>query len=188
MGEKISKLTVPTSTADASTSTAIEPRRRHIAQKYLVIWFDDNVDETSDDYNNTQAQLRSIVNEVIICKEPVHCLQCLDEVYDEKVFIISSDALGQDIVQQIHDMPKVDTIYIFRQDNATDEEWTKNWAKIEGVLTSTQSICESLKKGLVEKAERENVGKKGKCRNSKRRKKKLEKGKRRKVNVENCVF
>ncbi|CAM4986027.1 unnamed protein product [Rotaria socialis] len=63
-----------------------------------------------------------------------------------KAFVISSGALGQSLVQDIHSMPKVDVIYIFCGNKARHEPWAKDWSKIRGVFTSIKPICESLKK------------------------------------------
>ncbi|CAF1677588.1 unnamed protein product, partial [Rotaria magnacalcarata] len=65
---------------------------------------------------------------------------------DGKAFIILSGALGQHLVAGIHGMPKVDAIYIFCGNKARHEPWAKDWPKIQGVFTSINPICESLKK------------------------------------------
>ncbi|CAF4841335.1 unnamed protein product, partial [Rotaria magnacalcarata] len=49
---------------------------------------------------------------------------------DGKAFIISSGALGQHLVTDIHGMPKVDAIYIFCGNKARQWLWTKDWPKI----------------------------------------------------------
>ncbi|CAF5083701.1 unnamed protein product, partial [Rotaria sp. Silwood1] len=65
---------------------------------------------------------------------------------DEKVFVISSGAFGQHLVPEIHDIPHLDTIYIFCGNKARHEQWVKQWSKIRGVFTSIKPICELLKK------------------------------------------
>ncbi|CAF4708941.1 unnamed protein product, partial [Rotaria socialis] len=39
---------------------AAMPSRRRMAQNYLVIWVDGNIDENNDDYRSTLAQLRTV--------------------------------------------------------------------------------------------------------------------------------
>ncbi|CAF1202699.1 unnamed protein product, partial [Rotaria magnacalcarata] len=41
-------------------SAAAMPSRRRMAQNYLVIWVDGNIDESNDDCRNTLAQLRAV--------------------------------------------------------------------------------------------------------------------------------
>ncbi|CAF2213502.1 unnamed protein product, partial [Rotaria magnacalcarata] len=150
MGGQKSKSTIPKSTVSAATSRTTtsdttQPRRRMV-QNYLVIWVDGNIDENTEDCRNTLAQLRAVVSEVNVCTTPEGCIEFLNEMDDGKAFIISSGALGQHLVADIHGMPKVDAIYIFCGNKARQWLWTKDWPKIRGVFTSINPICESLKK------------------------------------------
>ncbi|CAF2047614.1 unnamed protein product [Rotaria magnacalcarata] len=140
-GEKVK----PTASSRTTTSDATQPRRR-MAQNYLVIWVDGNIDENTKDCRNTLAQLRAAVSEVNVCATPEGCIEFLNELDDGKAFIISSGALGQHLVADIHGMAQVDAIYIFCGNKVRHEPWAKDWPKIRGVFTSIKPICESLKK------------------------------------------
>ncbi|CAF4740290.1 unnamed protein product, partial [Rotaria sp. Silwood2] len=125
-----------TSTASSNT---VQPRR-HIIQNYFLIWIDGNIDQEHKDCQNTLDQLRSVVHEVHICTTSAQCIQFLNDIDDEKAFVISSGALGQHLVPTIHGMAQLDTIYIFCSNKARHEQWTKEWSKIQGVFTSIQPI------------------------------------------------
>ncbi|CAM4828703.1 unnamed protein product [Rotaria magnacalcarata] len=141
----VPKSTVSVTTSRTSTSNATQPRRRMV-QNYLVIWVDGNIDENTEDCRNTLAQLRAAVSEVNVCTTPEGCIDFLNKMDEGKAFVISSGALGQSLVNDIHGMPKVDAIYIFCGNKARHEPWAKDWPKIRGVFTSIKPICESLKK------------------------------------------
>ncbi|CAM2727746.1 unnamed protein product [Rotaria socialis] len=148
-GQKF-KSTVPKSTVSAALnratlSGAIPPRRR-MTQNYLVIWVDGSIDENNSDCRNTLAQLRAVVSDVNVCTTSEQCVEFLNEIDDGKAFIISSGALGQSLVNDIHSLPKVYAIYIFCGNKMRHESWAKEWPKIRGVFTSIKPICESLKK------------------------------------------
>ncbi|CAF2127199.1 unnamed protein product [Rotaria magnacalcarata] len=138
-----------TASSRATTSDAMQPRHR-MAQNYLVIWVDDNIDENNEDCRNTLAQLRTVVSEVNVYTTPQGCIDFLNEMDEGKAFVISSGTLGQSLVNDIHGMPKVDAIYIFCGNKARHEPWAKDWPKIRGVFTSMKLICESLKKVVRE--------------------------------------
>ncbi|CAM2726950.1 unnamed protein product [Rotaria socialis] len=127
-------------------SVAAMPSRRRMAQNYLVIWVDGKIDENNDDCRNTLVQLRAVISDVNVCTTPEQCVEFLNEIDDGKAFIISSGALGQILVNDIHGIPKVDAIYIFCDNKECHESWSKDWSKIRGVFTSIKPICESLKK------------------------------------------
>ncbi|CAF4694845.1 unnamed protein product, partial [Rotaria socialis] len=76
---------------------ATMPSGRRMAQNYLVIWVDGNIDESNDDYRNTLAQLRTVVIDVKVCTTPEQCVEFLNEIDDGKAFIISSGVLGQSL-------------------------------------------------------------------------------------------
>ncbi|CAF1456877.1 unnamed protein product [Rotaria sp. Silwood1] len=119
-------------------------RRRQMAENYLVIWVDGNINMENQDCQNTLAQLRGVVNDVNPCTTAEQCIDKLQENSEETSFVISSGALGQHLVPDIHGMPKLDGIYIFCGNKQRHQEWAKNWPKIKGVHTTIKSICEKL--------------------------------------------
>ncbi|CAM4808793.1 unnamed protein product [Rotaria magnacalcarata] len=145
MSEKKVKSTVVGAASKTATSNDMRPRRRMV-QNYLIIWIDGNINLNNCDCQNTLEQLRTVVNEVKLCTTPSQCIEILNEIDDGKVFIISSGALCQHLVPDIHEMPTVDAIYIFGDNKANHEQLAKEWTKIRGVFTSIEPICESLKK------------------------------------------
>ena len=56
----------------------------------------------------------------------------------QEAFVISSGALGQHLVFDIHNMAQVHTIYIFCDNKQLHEGWANEWPKIEGVFTDNQ--------------------------------------------------
>ncbi|CAF3699095.1 unnamed protein product [Rotaria sp. Silwood1] len=128
-----------------TSSNTMQPKRCMI-QNYLLIWIDENINEANKDCQNTLTQLRSVVNEVTICTEPAQCIKCLNDMNDEKAFVISSGALGQHLIPQIHDMPQLYAIYVFCGNESQHKVWIQEWSKIQGVFTSIKPICDSLKK------------------------------------------
>ncbi|CAF1340628.1 unnamed protein product [Adineta ricciae] len=124
-----------------------QPRQRMV-QNCLLVWVDANIDEKDQDCQNTLTHLRSVVNDVNICSQPDACVQFLNSIGDEKAFVITSGSLGQHLVPEIHDIPQVNTIYIFCSNKSTHETWTKSWSKVEGVHTNIKEICEALTTGV----------------------------------------
>ena len=128
----------------ASSGTSQSWRSR--SQSYLLIWTDGNFDDTKKDCQNTLKQLRSVVNEVHPLTTPAQCITFLNEMDKQRAFVVSSGALGRELVPEIHDIQRVDTIYIFCANKQRHEEWAKHWSKIQGVYIKIQPICNLLKK------------------------------------------
>ena len=88
---------------------------------------------------------QNIVNPIKTFINVEACLEFLKKIENEKICMIISGSLAQDIVPQIHNMSQVDTIFIFCGNKKLHELWIKDWSKIKGVFTEIDSICEALK-------------------------------------------
>ncbi|CAF4935478.1 unnamed protein product, partial [Rotaria sp. Silwood1] len=119
-------------------------QRQRMAENYLVIWVDENIDMANEDCQNTMEQLRAVVNQVNTCTTAEQCIQQLTENQEKISFIISSGAVGQHLVPNIHDMAKLNAIFIFCGNKQRHQVWAQNWTKIKGVHTSIKHICEKL--------------------------------------------
>ncbi|CAF0876685.1 unnamed protein product [Adineta steineri] len=131
-----------------NTSTVSKGRRRiniQQTQNVLLIWLDSNIDETNDDCQNTITKLRSVVNDINTYTNCDQCLKFIQTVINKKVCMVISVSLGQHIVPRVHNMPQVDSIFIFCDNKNYHEQWVKDWRKIKGVFTDITPICEALK-------------------------------------------
>jgi hypothetical protein len=134
--------------SNAATKTAATygdsyPTQR-MAQNYLLIWVDAGIDQTSKEFQNTLEQLQSVMSNVKTLTEPAQCVQFLNTIDQERVFVITSGSLGQQLVPDIHAIPQLDAIYIFCGNKSRHEQWTKKWSKIKGIHTVMKPICEAL--------------------------------------------
>ncbi|CAF5038097.1 unnamed protein product, partial [Rotaria sp. Silwood1] len=135
MDGKNSKEANAHSTTDATASTTASSvammRRERMAENYLVIWVDETIDPNNEHCQQILAELRGVVNQINLCTTTVQCVQWLNESNEETSFLISSGAFGQKLVPDIHEMPKLDAIYIFCTNTEHHEQWAKNWTKIK---------------------------------------------------------
>ena len=112
----------------------------------LVLWLDDTIEETSNDFKNIQTQLQRVIHTISIFKTEEACIQFIEEQVKEKLNIIVSGSLGSTFVPRIHAMSQVNAIFIFDSHNSICEEgWMRVWAKIGGIFTSTVSLCQALR-------------------------------------------
>jgi tetratricopeptide (TPR) repeat protein len=89
--------------------------------------------------------LRQVVNTVNTFVDVDECIDFINDIKQEKVFVISSGALGKTTVPMVHDKPQVSNIYIFCGNKGHHEKWAKEWPKVAGVYTDITPICEALK-------------------------------------------
>jgi tetratricopeptide (TPR) repeat protein len=136
-----------TKQASGSPSSACERQQSRIrmVQNVLLIWLDNNIDDKSDDSQNTVAQLRPVVNSIHTYTDGDQCIQFIETIDNDKVCIIISDSLGQHIVPRVHNISQVDSIFILCDNKQRHEQWTKDWPKIKGEFTDISLICKALK-------------------------------------------
>ncbi|CAF2603110.1 unnamed protein product [Rotaria sp. Silwood2] len=128
-----------------TNSTAMLPGRVHrILQNFLLIWLDTNIDESKQDFINSLTQLRHLVASITTFTGAQECVNFLRDIKKEKVFMIVSGSLGQQILPEIHAWPQLDSIYVFCGNPSLHEQWAKTMFKVKGVHNDIEPICKAL--------------------------------------------
>src|SRR5277367_388723 len=117
-----------------------------MVQNVILIWLDNNINDNNDDCLYMIAQLRRVVDTVKTFNDVDQCVDFLTDIHHEKVFMIISGTLCQNIVPLIHDAAQLHTIFIFPENKTKDEQWIKKWAKLKEKFTEISPICETLQK------------------------------------------
>ena len=63
---------------------------------------------------------------------------------------ISESVDQRQLVQQIHDLPQVEAIYIISDNPDEQHSWASNWSKIRGVRNQLEPICEALQEAVTQ--------------------------------------
>ncbi|CAF3436925.1 unnamed protein product [Rotaria sp. Silwood1] len=132
------------STKNTRSDTVIRRPVRQVLQNFPLIWLDTDFDESRDDYKESIQHLRHIVATVTTFTDVDECIDFLSDIENEKVFMIISGTLGQYIIPQIQACPQLVSIYVFCDDQSIHERWTETIAKVKGVYTQIEPICEAL--------------------------------------------
>ncbi|CAF1529550.1 unnamed protein product [Adineta steineri] len=122
-------------------------RRMHMQkmQNVPLIWLDNNINDNNADCNNIIKQLKCVANNISTFADGKECVEFIQTMTNNKVRMIVSESLGQNIVPHVHHMPQIDTIFIFSNNQECDKQWVREWPKIKGVFTDITIICETLK-------------------------------------------
>ncbi|CAF3838291.1 unnamed protein product [Adineta steineri] len=131
-------------------STPDVPQPTPLIEDHLLIWTDGSIGKNDEHSQDTLSELHKAVKKVETCTKSEQCIKLLNGMNNEKVLIICSGSLGKDLVSQIHHMPNLVGIYIFCGNEAFHTEWTTNWPKIKLVSTKIESICNAMKKELID--------------------------------------
>jgi response regulator RpfG family c-di-GMP phosphodiesterase len=97
---------------------------------FSIIWLDSNDD--IDEIQNTEQKLRAIINHFKRFQDAKECQQYIEQKpkHDRLVLIVSRQ-LGQEIVPFIHNLRQVSSIYVYCQDKESGEQWINNFIKVK---------------------------------------------------------
>lgn len=95
-----------------------------------LVWLDISINDSPEN-RSIQRQLRMIINQLHTfekadeCEDYIRSASCHDQI-----MIIVSGMSGRWLVPRIHSLEQVYSIYIYCMDRKTNEQWTKNFAKV----------------------------------------------------------
>ena len=120
-------------------------KKSRILQNYRVVWVDGNINNSNNECRNKLEKLQGVFNDVQLFNNANACVDCLQDILEEKVFVILSDSLVEEMVPIIHSLVQVATICILCDHRVQDQTWNKDWWKVKDVYTDIDSICDALK-------------------------------------------
>ncbi|CAF1480451.1 unnamed protein product [Adineta steineri] len=144
--KKYPPTTTATTTSQCTRVRLQRPAHVRRIQNFILIWLDANINTDTEKCQNIISQLREVVNTIYTFTNVDECVNFINGIQEEKVFIIFSDAYEQTTVPVIHDKPQVSTIFILCENKKRYEQWTSDWPKVKGVYTEIKSIRQALKK------------------------------------------
>jgi len=119
-------------------------QQQHIIRNMILIWLDTNIDETKKEYHDIVTTLRTVADTVKLYTDSKALKECLTKIENEKVYILISGSVGEHIIPSIHNLPQLDSAFIFCHDRARHKLWTDDWPKIRDVYTTVKPICQVL--------------------------------------------
>ncbi|CAF3898017.1 unnamed protein product, partial [Adineta steineri] len=110
---------------------------------FSLIWLDAtvNVKDTRD----TEVKLRSIINHIKKFQDIKQCQQYIEQTSQkDRLVIIVSGQLGQEIVPHIHQLRQVISIYVYCMDKKSNEQWAYKFAKIKSVVVDLNELVSQI--------------------------------------------
>ncbi|CAF4774063.1 unnamed protein product, partial [Rotaria sp. Silwood2] len=86
---------------------------KNIIENYIIIWLNPNLDLSNEENKELISQLRSIVNTTITLTDIDQCIKFLEQIKNEKVFLIISDCFIKQIALLEEEFTQLNSIYIF---------------------------------------------------------------------------
>ncbi|CAF1567293.1 unnamed protein product, partial [Rotaria sp. Silwood1] len=131
------------STKISSSSKSVEQSMNSNLESFTCLWLDQNVNSTQDNLQ-TQKELRQVINHLRTFDNIDECEQYIRNITKEKVVLIVSGSLGQQIVSRLHDLPQFSACYVFCQDQKANEQWANKYHKVNGVFVERGKLVAKI--------------------------------------------
>ena len=100
-------------------------------ETFSLLWLDASVHKSQENVD-AQQRLRSIINHLKTFDNAQHCEQYIRQMsHNDRVVVISSGRLGQEMVPRIHKLRQVCSIYVYCADKTKNEMWANNFSKVQ---------------------------------------------------------
>jgi tetratricopeptide (TPR) repeat protein len=120
----------------------LSPKRRppRLTETFRLIWLDSQFNETIKD----KRQLACLFDSIEKFFDPDQCVDFLTNIKLQKVLMIISHVFSEQIVPLVHDIPQLDSIFVFCCETINDQLWSNDYRKVKGFFTEMSSICDLL--------------------------------------------
>jgi tetratricopeptide (TPR) repeat protein len=117
-------------------------------ENFVLIWFDSNIKETSQEYHDSILLLQRYVNSIILVSDQLEYSYLIQHFKKEKLFIIVSGTFGSTLADVMEKTSHIYSVYVYCGQRQYHEEWATNFPKIKGVFTDIAPICDALRRDI----------------------------------------
>ena len=110
-----------------------------------LLWLDSNIDDSCDSLH-TQSQLDELSNCVLLYTDCDLCINYIQTITREKIFLIISDKIWQPFGPQIHSFKTITAIFIFCDDHKVHDPILDRYSKVIGIFTNQHDLLQSIRK------------------------------------------
>ncbi|CAF3335825.1 unnamed protein product [Rotaria sp. Silwood2] len=144
---KISALTHSLASSSLSTKAKHVNSKRNL-ESITLIWYDSNIDKTNDT-KKTMNELREINNGVVFHTDQEVCIDDIKSIATEKIFLVTSGRDATMILEEIHALTQVDSIFIFCFKPKKYQNLLQKFSKLIGIYTERQDLLNALKENII---------------------------------------
>lgn len=129
---------------DGSVKTR-RPLRTRILQNFHLVWLDENLDESNEEYHQSIQQFQQVVSTVNTFPDIDECLDFVSDLTNDTALLIVSRQFADDVLAVVHELSQVHAIYIVCKTESELKRWENASSKIHGAYTDMPSICQKIR-------------------------------------------
>jgi hypothetical protein len=114
-----------------------------------LIWVDWDADKTADCLH-THDCLRAVVNDVKVFNNAEQSIEYIQWIASEKnIFLIISGLLAESVLSQTHNVPQLESVYIFCLDKEKHASLVNQYAKIRGIFVDKFKLFHQMAEDVL---------------------------------------
>ena len=98
-------------------------------EDFSVLWCDSNVNATQEN-RQTQIGLRKPINFLRTFETSKECKSYIQRHAEEKIVLVVSGTLGQQLVPEVHHLAQVNAVYVYCRKKEEHSEWSRAYDKV----------------------------------------------------------
>ncbi|CAF1931645.1 unnamed protein product [Rotaria magnacalcarata] len=136
----LARLGIVRQTNSRKKSIHSTPRLIGNTENFLLVYLNSAIPEDS-----LVMEFRSLVNYLKIFDDVDDCIAFINNISNEKIIFIVSDALGDPVVSRIQDLQQLFAVYVLCQTEEQADSWSTNQPKIRGISVDINQILAQIK-------------------------------------------
>ena len=126
------------------TKVAAKAVKYENVENMIGIWLDSTSNELNGDNEHTIIQLQNTINFVKIFDDAEKCLNFINSIQNEKIFLIISGSLGPTFAPLVKNLTQIDSIYIFCKRRSKHILWSRQYHTIKAVGSNIKFISRCI--------------------------------------------
>ncbi|CAF1087467.1 unnamed protein product [Adineta ricciae] len=126
----------------------------HNTRKFTLVWLDSSVN-VSEENLDTQVLFRKVNDQLRTFDKVDQCLEYIRMNPKEKLVLVVSGRLGQEILPRIQQFTNLIAVYVYCSDKKRNEEWANKYLLIKDVIVDLKILLEKIRADQVQRDEYE---------------------------------
>ncbi|CAF0874649.1 unnamed protein product [Rotaria sordida] len=135
-------------TTTAVASAAKDLNLQQNLESTRLIWYDTNIDKTNDT-KVTMKELREINNFIVFHIDLKTCVDYIESITNEKIFLVTSGRDALDILIKVHELKQIDSIFVFCFKPEKYQYLLQTYTKLIGIYTKRHELLNFLKENII---------------------------------------
>lgn len=111
-------------------ATALSTSEKGNLENYTLIWLDKAVNDDRENIH-AQARFRETIHHLKLIQKADECVKYIHSLSkDDRVILIVSGRLGQEVVPDVHSLPQLCVVYVYCMNKEKNEPLAKKFPKV----------------------------------------------------------